>query len=94
MQKQPPQVFSEKGVLKNFANFTGKHLYQKLFFNKVACLGNRTPSVVASGNNDVIRTMKLSEETPGLPQTFKMRALQLIIVAKLSIFGELCRGPD
>ena len=74
MQKQPPQVFSEKGVLKNFANFTGKHLYQKLFFNKVACLGNRTPSVVASGNNDVIRTTKLSEEKPGLPQTFKMKS--------------------
>ena len=28
-----------KGVLRNFANFTGKHLCQSLFFNKVA--GNR-----------------------------------------------------
>ena len=26
----------KKGVLRNFANFTGKHLYQCLFFNKVA----------------------------------------------------------
>ena len=26
VQKQPPEVFFEKGVLKNFANFTGKHL--------------------------------------------------------------------
>ena len=25
-----------KGVLRNFAKFTGKHLYQVLFFNKVA----------------------------------------------------------
>ena len=24
------------GVLKNFAKFTGKHLYQSLFFSKVA----------------------------------------------------------
>ena len=28
-QQQPP------GVLRNFAKFTGKHLYQSLFFNKV-----------------------------------------------------------
>ena len=30
-----------KGVLKNFAKFSGKHLCQSLFFNKVA--GLRTP---------------------------------------------------
>ena len=27
-------VFYEKGVLKNFVKFTGKHLCQSLFFNK------------------------------------------------------------
>ena len=26
----------KKGVLRNFAKFTGKHLWQSLFFNKVA----------------------------------------------------------
>ena len=31
-QKQPPEVFLGKGVLRNFAKFTGKHLYQSLFF--------------------------------------------------------------
>ena len=31
-----PEVFCEKGVLRNFSKFTGKHLYQSLFFNKVA----------------------------------------------------------
>ena len=31
-----PDVFCEKCVLRNFAKFTGKHLYQSLFFNKVA----------------------------------------------------------
>ena len=36
--KQPPEVFYKKGVLKNFAKFTGKHLCQSLFFNKVAGL--------------------------------------------------------
>ena len=25
-QKQPPEVFYKKGVLKNFRKFTGKHL--------------------------------------------------------------------
>ena len=29
-------VFCEKGVLINFTKFTGKHLSQSLFFNKVA----------------------------------------------------------
>ena len=34
-----PEVFCKKGVPKNFAKFTGKHLCQSLFFNKVAGLG-------------------------------------------------------
>ena len=33
-QKQLPEVFHKKGVLKNFAKFTGKHLCQSLFFKK------------------------------------------------------------
>ena len=37
-QKQPPEVFCKKGVLRNFAKFTGKHLCQSLFFNKVSGL--------------------------------------------------------
>ena len=36
--KQPPEVFCKKGVLRNFAKFKGKHLCQRLFFNKVAGL--------------------------------------------------------
>ena len=30
-----PAVFYKKGGIKNFANFTGKHLCQSLFFNKL-----------------------------------------------------------
>ena len=30
-----PEMFCKKGVLRNFAKFTGKHLRQSLFFNKV-----------------------------------------------------------
>ena len=29
-------MFCRKGVLRNFVKFTGKHLCQSLFFNKVA----------------------------------------------------------
>ena len=38
MQKQSPEVFCKKGVLKNLAKLTGKHLRQSLIFNKVAGL--------------------------------------------------------
>ena len=31
-----PEVFCKEGVLRNFSKFTGKHLCQSLFFNKVA----------------------------------------------------------
>ena len=37
-QKQPPEVFFKKGVLRIFTKFIGKHLCQRLFFNKVALL--------------------------------------------------------
>ena len=30
-----PEVFCKKGILRNFAKFTGKHLCQSLFFNLV-----------------------------------------------------------
>ena len=38
MQKQPQEVFCKKDVLRNFTKFTGKHLCQSLFLNKVADL--------------------------------------------------------
>ena len=34
-QKQPPEVFCKKGVLKNVANFTGKHLHWSLYIIKL-----------------------------------------------------------
>ena len=33
-----PEVFCKKGTLRNFTKFTGKHLCQRLFSNKVAGL--------------------------------------------------------
>ena len=38
IQKQLPEVFCEKGVLRNFAKCTGKSLCQSFFLNKVAGL--------------------------------------------------------
>ena len=35
------KLFSKKGVLRNFAKFTGKHQWQSLFFDKVAGLFGR-----------------------------------------------------
>ena len=37
-QKQPPNLFCIKGVLKNFEKFTGKHRCQDLFFDKASGL--------------------------------------------------------
>ena len=36
MKRSRRELFYKKGVLKKFAKFTGKHLCQSLFVNKVA----------------------------------------------------------
>ena len=38
VQKQPPEVFLKKGVLKQFANLTGKHLCWSLILIKLQAL--------------------------------------------------------
>ena len=45
-QKQPPEVFYTKGVLRKFTKFTGKHLCQRLFFNKLADLRPARPATL------------------------------------------------
>ena len=42
-----PVVFCKKSVLRNFIKFTGKHLCQSLFFNKVA--GFRPATLLKKG---------------------------------------------
>ena len=42
IQKQPPEMFYEKVVLRKFAKFTGKHLCQSFFFIKVTVLRPKT----------------------------------------------------
>ena len=41
-KEQPPKVFFEKVVHKNFAKFTGKHLCRSFVFNKDAGLRSAT----------------------------------------------------
>ena len=43
-----PEVFCKKGVFRNFTKFTGKHLCQSHFFNKVAGLKKETLAKVFS----------------------------------------------
>ena len=39
-KRKAPEV--RKGVLRNFAKFTGKHVLHSLYFNKVVCLRRAT----------------------------------------------------
>ena len=64
-----PEVFCKKGVLRNFAKFTGKHLCQSLFFNKVAggaCnfIKKETLTQVFSGEFCEISKNTFSQRTP------------------------------
>ena len=40
MQKQPPEEFHKKAILKNFAIFTGKHPCRSLFLMQTAASEN------------------------------------------------------
>ena len=48
-----PEVFCKKGVLRNFAKFIGKHLYQCLFFNKVAGLFGANNNMIIISAKDL-----------------------------------------
>ena len=41
-----PEVVCKKGVLSNFAKFTGKHLCQSLFLNKLQASGLRPATLL------------------------------------------------
>ena len=51
-------VLVKKGVLRNFAKFTGKHMFQKLFFYKVVTLLKKK-----SGTGIFLRICEISKNT-------------------------------
>ena len=57
-----PKVFCKEGVLENFAKFTGKHLCQSLFFNKVAGLGLRPYLKRGSGRSVFLEILRNFQE--------------------------------
>ena len=57
LQKHCLEVSYKKGVLKNFAKFTGKHLCQSLFFNKFL----RTPFLTERLQNAKRRTQNATD---------------------------------
>ena len=57
-QKQPPEGFYKKGIFTNFAKFTGKHLCQSVFLNKVA-LAQVFPGVFCKNSKNTFFTEHL-----------------------------------
>ena len=58
-QKQPQEVFYKKHVLKNSEKFTGEHLYQGLFVNKVVDLRVTPSKCLLYKSNDILRLNSL-----------------------------------
>ena len=70
LKKHPPEVFYKKGVLKNFAKFTGKHLCESLFFNKVAIFNkfpfHKLPILLGSLTDKINETCRLYTKSKGI----------------------------
>ena len=87
MQKQPPDALFKKGVIRNFAKLTRKHLCWNLFFDKVKLC---RPTIHYKGDfsagfslvNFAKFARKLFCRTP-------LEELLLIIVVSIVVNGEL-----
>ena len=55
LQQQSLEMFCQKRCFKNFTQFTGKHLFQSLFFNKVAGLRPATLLKINFGTGVFLR---------------------------------------
>ena len=54
IKKQPLEVFYKKGVLNNFANFTGKHLCWSLFLIKLHASGLKPITLFKKASNTCV----------------------------------------
>ena len=61
LQKQPPEAIFKKSVLRYFAKFTGKHLRQRVFFNKVACVRPEACNLIKKGSLAKVFSCKFYE---------------------------------
>ena len=79
----PQKCSIEKGVLKNFAKFIGKHLCQSLFFNKIAGLSLRPATLLKkrlwhSMNTSDNNTLTFRKEKP--KWTFAVAFIVAVVV--------------
>ena len=95
-QKQLPEVFHKKGVIKNFEKFTEKHLCQSLFFDKVAGL---RPFIVAFRFLPVINFQSRGKNTYEMIQTknlfyFKSYLINHFLYKDVFIKFPVLKGHD
>ena len=57
-------MFCKKGVFKNFAKFTGKHVSQSLYFNKVAGLSLRATASINEWSRIIFSDLLTSWQQP------------------------------
>ena len=62
-KNEKPDVFCKKSVLRNFAKFTGKHLRQGLYFNKVAGLASNFIKIETMSQVPSCEFCKISKNT-------------------------------
>ena len=87
IQKQPPQVFSEKVVLKNFTNFIEKHLCWSLFLIKLQAF--RPTTVLKKTPMQV-----LSCEICGIfKNTYFEEYLRTTASKDIETLRKICRNP-
>ena len=58
---ESPVEAATRGVLKNFALFTGKRLYQNLFFNRIAGLNKPLVQVSSSESCEIFKNTTFTE---------------------------------
>ena len=85
-----PRVFCKNVVLKNFSKFTGKHLCQSLFFNKVADRGiEHLRWLLLKWSIQIVQQF-IRKIIPG--RIVKKNLFEIFLV-KYFIFDSKCRKP-
>ena len=90
-EEQPPEVGCKKGALRHFAKFTGKHLCQSLFFDKVADLSKFLRTTFLTEH--LLATFsKVLKKMPDKFQNFSDWCFGIKFCFKCEIFFQLTPG--